>query len=232
MTALGRRRIWFACLVILFTVPAESILLRALAASSTTQAAQQWASSLSSADLTTASAQVEAYPFTYRKAIMTALPAAQRAAVWQRHVQSYIDAHGELSDEAVTLLRSTIALITPDAVSGGTSANRDVSTAAAQIQALLGRDAADYLLYRLGPKDAQTVSALPIREQLANFVRQQFSAIASIDDCDCATSWGCDGANSCDGNATCDPDNSWPMCGWLWNDPCNGLCKGGISKES
>lgn len=218
----ARRRVLFALLVLLLTVPAESVLLRVLAATSDFQAASQWVSSLSSTDVQAAAAQVEAYPFLYRRAIMVALTSQDRAAVWQRHVQKYLNAHGELSVEAVDLLRGAMPLITPDAVSG-VGDNGDLHKVAAAIRTLLGADAANELFYRLGPKDLPTANALPIREQLANWVRREFTANARAGDCDCSTSWGCD-QNGCDGGNGCTPDTSWPMCGLLWSDPCDGSC--------
>jgi hypothetical protein len=221
-----RRRLLFALLVLLLTVPAESVLLRVLAATSDSQAASQWASSLSSSGLQAAAAQIEAYPFLYRRAIMTALTSQDRATVWQHHLQKYLDAHSELSAEAVGLLWAAIPLITPDAVSGAGD-NGDLHEVAAAIRTLLGGDAANELLFRLGPKDLQTASALPILERVANLVRHELTATARAGDCDCSTSWGCDSNSQCGGDSGCTPDTTWPMCGLLWSDPCDGACGSG-----
>jgi hypothetical protein len=225
-----RRRLLFAVLVLALTIPAESVLLRALAAPTQADAASQFAASLGTTDLTAAASTIEAYPFVYRRAIMSALPPAARAAVWQSHIAGYLAMHPELDPSSVALLATTIALITPDVMAGNGVSNRQVSTIAVQIQATLGKDVADYLLYRLGPKDLQSASALPIRERLANFVRQHFTASARADDCDCSTDWGCDASNHCDGGTGCTPDTTWPMCGWLWNETCDGGCRNGIAR--
>ena len=231
MSVTVRRRLLFALVVLALTIPAESVLLRALAAPTQADAASQFAASLGSADLSAAASQIEAYPFTYRRAIMSVLPPAARAAVWQGHIAAYLAMHPELSPSSVALLRNTIALITPDVMSGNGAANAQISNVAAQIQATLGKDVADYLLYRLGPKDTTSSSSiLPIRERLANFVRDEFTLIARSNDCDCSTDWGCDAGNHCDGSTGCNPDNDWPMCGWLWNETCDGSCANGIAR--
>jgi hypothetical protein len=230
VTGRARRRVVFAVLVVALTLPAESVLVRALEAPDQTAAARQWATQLSSPDLSVVAARIVAYPYVYRRAVMAALPPALRAIVWRTHIQSYADQHPELGPQTTALLYSMVDLITPAAVSGDRSNNAAVADLATQIQAALGKDVTEYLLYRLGPKDAQVVSALPFRERLANFARQQFIALAQKGgDCDCSTNWGCDLTSHCDGSTGCTPDDTWPMCGWLWNDECDGTCRGGIA---
>jgi hypothetical protein len=227
--------VFLAVLVVVLTMPVESVLLRALAAPDQATAAQQFVSGLGPSDLSIAAGQVQAYPFVYRRAIMRSLPPQLRAIVWRGHVEAYIQMHPELDQNAVELLQYASSLITPDLVSGQSSGSAEIGAVATQIQATLGRDVADYLMYRLGPKDGPiaataVASVLPIRERLANFVRREFVVLAFGDDCDCATDWGCD-SGSCDGSSGCSPDNSWPMCGWLWSETCNGTCRNGIAKQ-
>jgi hypothetical protein len=211
-------------------LPVESILLRALAAPDQTVAAQQWTSSLSIRDLTVAAGRIQAYPFAYRRAIMGALSADQRAAIWQNHIQGYIQTHPELDGDTVGLLQAAQALASPDAFAGPNAIHSAaVSVVASQIQAALGKDVTDYLLYRLGPKDLVLSSnALPLRERLANFVRDEV-ALAFAEDCDCSQDFGCEGGR-CDGSTGCTPDTTWPMCGWFWNQECDGSCRNGIAK--
>jgi hypothetical protein len=67
--------------------------------------------------------------------------------------------------------------------------------------------------------------AEPMLLQLASFVRRQFTALARLEDCDCADDWGCGYYTAyCSTSQACRNDNSWPMCGYWWNTPCNGLC--------
>jgi hypothetical protein len=226
-----QHRVFVAVLVLFLTLPAESILLRALAAPDQSIAAQQWTATLQQDDLVLAASQVEAYPFVYRRAIMRALLPDIRSWIWRKHILSYLQMHPELDENAVELIQQAAALATPEAMSGDRSTSAQIGAVATQIQATLGRDVADDLLYRLGPNDLRVGStALPIRERLANFARQQLLALAgSNGDCDCSSSFGCDGAARCDGSGGCTVDDTWPMCGWLWIEECDGACKNGIS---
>ena len=231
MTTSARRRVFVAVLVLLLTLPAESILLRALAAPDQTIAAQQWTADLSENDLLVVASSVEAYPFVYRRAIMRALSPTVRAWIWRFHILGYLRQHPELDADAAELIQQAAALATPDAMRGDRTANAEISAIATQIQVTLGKDVADYLLYRLGPKDSFVGSAaLPISERLANFARQQFLALAGGNsDCDCSTSFGCDSTSHCDSGAGCTVDDTWPMCGWFWDQECDGSCRGGIA---
>jgi len=230
MTARTRRRVFFAVVVVALTLPVESILLRALAAPNQTTAAQQWAASLTPSALQAAAAQIEAYPFAYRRAIMTDLTPLQRAAVWQNHIQGYIQANPGLDPNSVALLQAAEGLATASAFTGPNPAiNVAVSIVASQIQAALGNDVASYLLYQLGPPDLQTADALPIRERLANFVRAKFVLLADTSQCDCAQDFGCDGGK-CDGTTGCTPVTTWPACGWFWNETCDGSCRNSLGR--
>jgi hypothetical protein len=223
--------VFVAVFVLFLTLPAESILLRALAAPDQSIAAQQWTTNLQQDDLVLAASRVEAYPFVYRRAIMRALPPDIRSWIWRNHILAYLQMHPELDADAVELIQQAAALVTPEVMSGDRSTNAQIGAIATQIQVTLGRDVADDLLHRLGPKDLRVGStALPIRERLANFARQQLLALAGSDgDCDCSSSFGCDGTARCDGGGGCTVDDTWPMCGWLWTEECDGACKNGIS---
>lgn len=224
-----RRRLSVAVFVLVLTLPAESILLRALAAPDQTIAAQQWTMNLSQDDLVVAATRVEAYPFAYRRAIMAALSPDVRSLVWRNHILGYLQLHPELDANAVELVQQAAALATPDVLDGNPGRNGEITAVAKQIQVTLGIEVADYLLYRLGPKVVDS-AALPVSERLANFARSQFLALAgSADNCDCSGDWGCDGTSRCEGGTGCTVDDTWPMCGWLWNEECDGTCKGGIS---
>lgn len=225
------RRVFVAVFVLFLTLPAESILLRALAAPDQSIAAQQWTANLPQDDLVLAVSRVQAYPFVYRRAIMRALSPDLRSWIWRNHILAYLQMHPELDANAVELIQQAAALATPEAMSGNRSTRSEIDAVAAQIQAMLGRDVADYLLYRLGPKDTLVGSAaLPVRERLANFARQQFLVLAGGNgDCDCSTSFGCDSSSRCDGGSGCTVDDTWPMCGWLWDQECDGSCKSGAS---
>lgn len=225
MTAKTRRRVIGGVVALALTLPAETILLQAIATPSSKQAVRQWVASLSSEDLLAAANAIESYPVIYRKEIMRALTPDLRAQIWRSHIQMYIDTQPALSSDALPALEAAIALITPD-LFDPTGAKRRAETAliADQITGLLGRAEAEYLLYRLGPKDEQTASIEPLGMRLANYVRDMLVVLATADDCDCSSGWGCDGyPGSCRTNG-CNPDTEWPMCGWLWNEECDGFC--------
>jgi len=225
VTAKTRRRVIGCVVALALTLPAETILLQAIATPSSKQAVRQWVASLSTKDLLAAANAIESYPVIYRKEIMRALTPDLRAQIWRSHIQIYIDTHPALSSDALPALEAAIALITPD-LFDATGAKRRTETAliADQITALLGRAEAEYLLYRLGPKDEQTASIEPLGMRLANYVRDMLVVLATADDCDCSSGWGCDGyPGACRTNG-CNPDTEWPMCGWLWNEECDGFC--------
>jgi hypothetical protein len=226
VTAKTRRRVIGCVVALALTLPAESILLQAIGTPSSKQAVRQWVASLSSKDLLAAANAIESYPVIYRKEIMRALTPDLRAQIWREHIQMYIDTHPGLSSDALPALRAAIALITPDLFDGtGAKHRAETALVADQITALLGRAEAEYLLYRLGPKDEQTASIEPLGMRLSNYVRDMLVVLATADDCDCSGGWGCESfGSSCRTSGSCTPDTDWPMCGWLWNEECDGLC--------
>ncbi len=230
MTTKTRRRLIMCAAVVALTLPAESILLQAVATPDPAQAVNLWAGSLSGAGLDAAADRVQDFPFAYRKAIMGRLSAARRSAVWQHHIQMYIDHNPQLDPATVTALQAAKDAASSDAFDSPTTATRArVAAAAQQLQTLIGREDTEFLLFRLGPRDGTFASIEPISQKLANYVRQAFVALARADDCECNTDFGCGGYTThCEGGTGCTPDTSWPMCGWLWNDPCDGECRSGI----
>jgi len=230
VTAKTRRRLIVGLVVVALTLPIESILLHALSTTDSQAVAASWVGSLSATDLTGAAAQVEAYPFGYRREIMRALSPAQRSAVWQSHIQRYIAAHPNLDISTAALLYNAASLATPDAFSRPTDDVRSaIGVIAEQTKILLGKSEADYLFYRLGPPDNTFATAEPIAQKLTNMVRDFFTVQARADDCDCSTDFGCDGQGTrCGSGTSCNRDESWPMCGWFWDQVCDGLCVAGL----
>ncbi len=229
MTAKNRRRLVVCFVALALTLPIETVLLRALS-TSTTQGARDWATSLSADQAASAAARIQSLPYAYRRAVMRVLTPEQRAKVWQSHIQDYISQNSGLDQATQTLLQNAASLATPQAFASATQAERSgMAIVAEQVAVVLGRDEAEYLFYRLGPKDVSVASGLPVAERLAEFVRSTFVVQADIEDCDCSTAFGCDAPGHCDGNQTCIKDDEWPMCGWWWNQECNGLCMAGIA---
>ena len=227
MTAKTRRRVFLSFLVLALTVPAETILLKALQSSDDTEAARQWVDSLDSPRLTSAADAIQAYSFVYRQQIMRALSPEARAAVWRTHIEGYIAAHKELDGAAVDALRGAQRALTGRALSDdAAAADRDALQASArQIETLLGLDEARYIAHDLGPRTSTFASADPLMLKLASFVRGQVALLARNTACDCADDAGCGYYETyCSSSQGCQSDNSWPMCGYWWNTPCNGLC--------
>jgi hypothetical protein len=226
VTLKTRRRVFLAVLVLALTVRAESLFLQSLTTTNSAQAVRQWASGLDAASLNSAAAQIQSYPFAYRKAIMTALSPVQRAAVWQNHVRTYAKAHPELDANTAALLETTARAITPEALSDPNDQIRaSFSALGDAIKTSLGTDTALYLLYRLGPQDGTFTPIEPTSVKISNFIRDKFTVLARTDDCNCEQSYGCyDAAGSCTGNLTCNVVGPWPACGFLWDDNCDGEC--------
>jgi len=232
VTAKTRRRLIGCVVAIALTLPLETILIQAVSKPDSRQAVREWVESLTPAELDSAADQVQSYPVLYRKEIMRALNPARRVEVWRDHIQTYIDSHPDLSSDAVPVLHAAIELIEPALYVPGSSERREeVALVADQLTAMLGRAEAEFLLYRLGPRDGQFASLEPVGMRLANYVRGLVVALATAEDCDCASGWGCDGyATYCrTAGITCNHDSNWPMCGWMWNEECDGLCWGGAA---
>jgi hypothetical protein len=215
---------------IAMTLPAETILLRAVSQTSK-QAAAAWAESLSSDGLLAASEEISSLPFAYRRAVLSRLAPAARASVWRKHVQGYIDDHSNLDESTLALLYNAKSLISAESLSSAGGEDRaQMAILAEQLSVILGRSEAEYLFYRIGPKDVTMASALPLGDKLGEFIRSRFVVEARIEDCDCHMGFGCDAPSHCSDTTSmgCTKHDDWPACGWFWNQECNGLCMSGL----
>jgi hypothetical protein len=226
MTQATRRRLLFAAIVLALTIPAETILLRAISTPDYAEAVEAWVSGLSAAELDAAADAVQSYPYQYRREIMRKLKPASRADVWRDHLDTYLQERPNLDPAAVPAIRAAIALASPANFANPTAAVREqIRLVAEQLEQMLGRDEAEYLLYRLGPKDGTFASREPMTQKLANWVRSAMVALARDGDCDCNPDFGCQGAGICDQGGSCTPDTEWPACGWMWWEDCTGNCR-------
>lgn len=217
-------------LTIALTLPVEVVLLEALATPDAEVAVYEWVADLSTEELDLVADQVSFYPALYRKEVMRALKPERRSQVWRDHIKTYVAERPWLSADVIPVLEAAIALATPQALSNPSEADRaQIRLVAEQVEDLLGREEAEYLLYRLGPRDEyQLASVEPLRMRLANFVRGMMVAEAQTSPCSCAIMWGCDGYSThCSSLLECVPDEEWPMCGWLWQETCDGRCAPG-----
>jgi hypothetical protein len=228
--SVNARRLVTAVFAVALTIPAETILVRAIAPATPQAAARAWASSLAPVDLKSAASVIEAYPLAYRRAIMAALTPEARAAVWRLHIAMYIQAHPTLDGATLSDLDAAIALITPASMATPTDDVRAaIHQIAADVTASIGADQAQYLFGRLGPPDGAFASAVPVGERLTTWARRIFTVKADGFDCDCNLGYGCPDLNgACGASTGCSPYSSWPACGWLWEDACNGGCQAGM----
>jgi hypothetical protein len=227
VTPQTRRRVLVAFVVLALTLPAETILLKALQSPDDASAARKWVASLNSVELIEASDRVNGYSFVYRREIMRALPAEQRAATWRNHFRKYAQAHPELTGTQRDVLAAAAEAATAQTISAPTAEQRASLTALAdQMVSVLGQEAAEYLLVWMGPREtAFSASLEPLTLKLASMVRGSFTLLAQDPSCDCDLEFGCYGYyEHCMTEPYCNPDLNYPMCGWWWNDPCNGIC--------
>jgi hypothetical protein len=216
-----------ALIVLAVALPAELALLQALATPDPKDAVRAWVGSLDAPTLEAVVADIKQYPVLYRREVLRVLTPERRAGVWQSHIRAYVDEHPDLDSSSRVLLEAAIAFATPSVFGSASAADRaQMQALADQAVALLGRDEAEYLFYRLGPKDTTFASLEPLTMRLTNWMRGLAIAIAEdVVDCDCNSGFGCEGALSvCRTNVTCTIDDEWPACGWFWNQTCDGLC--------
>lgn len=229
MTTATRRLAFVSLLIVFLAIPAEVILLRALVTPSQNVAIQQWAQGLAPEALNRAATRIQSYPLQYRREIMRALPNEKRSEVWRTHLDAYLQTHPQLDDTAKGLVRTASDLLKPEIFAGPSDAERAVLHGVVeQLQATIGQEETEYLLYRLGPRDGTFASFEPIAMQLSNKVRNIFVASAQMWDCDCNMWAGCfSWSSSCTQAVLCKIDQEWPSCGWAWMDPCDGMCQAG-----
>jgi hypothetical protein len=230
VTAKTKRRVFIALVVAALALPAETILLKALSSPTAEDAAHAWVSGLSAGQRIREAGRIQSYPFAYRRALMGVLTPDMRSTVWKAHIYAYIQTHADvLDDDALAALEAAAAAASPETFDAPSAASRAQAAAVAvQVEARLGREVAEYLLYRLGPKDGQAATIEPIVDKLAGLLRRTFVAMAFIEECDCNMEFGCGGGMNCKDTIACTVIETWPACGWWWNETCNGLCIAGL----
>ena len=232
MTTRTRRLVLLAALVVALTIPTEMVLLQAITQDNRTAAAT-WADGLTSEALLFESGRIEQFPIQYRKAMLRRLGPAKGAAIWQRHITGYRDAHPELSAEQVEVLNAVLGLISAETFEFPTTEERAASKALAErVGELFGEDVKRYLMHDLGPRFVMfTAQATPIRQRLQDFVREHFVVNAGDGgSCDCNADYECDAAGSGDSECSasavsgCSLQPLWPACGFIWLETCDGRC--------
>lgn len=222
-----RRLVFLAVLIVLLTVPAEVLLLRAIAVPDQNTAIRNWAESLESRSLQQAVARIQTYPVVYRREIMRVLTPEQRAATWRAHIADYLQSRPTLDVNAVDLIRAIHDALTPSLFDRPSDADREkVRALAEQIEAHIGQTEADYLMKHLGPLDGTFAAYEPWTMAITNRLRTLFVGVAQSNDCDCIPMEQCYGyAAHCSDAVGCNYYyGPWPACGWFWTDPCTGKC--------
>jgi len=235
MTASTRSRLMFCLVLGLITLPAEALLFPVARTPNASKAAIEWTSSLDPAELREAASNIDAYPALYRRAIMTALPAADRSAAWREFFQDYIDAHPGMNAEQRSALADALAVASPEAFTlpVAPALKERIGAAFEKTQKAFGATTASELFVTLGPAKLARANALPLTQRLADQVRswRVVSAAANdavecncnieIDTCDILP----DPWLKCSELYTCEFDLTWPMCGPLWSWACTGWCR-------
>jgi len=222
-----QRRVFVSLLMVALTLPAEVVLLKALQAPNDKVAATEWAADLNRTSLDAAARSIQSYSVAYRRAIMGALSPNKRAAVWRDHIDDYLASHRRLDDAAVGALKAARAALTSTVLGEkATAAERAaLEEAGKQIDAALGEEESNYVTRDLGTRTATLAGGEPLLDRLANYARNQFILMARLSDCDCAGDRDCGYYVAyCNTSYGCNVSSGWPMCGYFWNTPCNGMC--------
>ena len=94
-----------------------------------------------------------------------------------------------------------------------------------QIDAALSEEESNYVTRDLGTRTATLAGGEPLLDKLANYARNQFILMARTSDCECAADRDCGYYVAyCNTSYGCNVSTGWPMCGYFWNTPCNGMC--------
>jgi hypothetical protein len=235
MTASTRSRLMFCMVLGLITAPAEALLFPVARTPNASVAAVEWTASLDPAELREAAANIDAYPALYRRAIMTALPPADRSTAWREFFRGYVESHPELTTVQVAALNEAIEVASPEAFSLPLKPElKDrITHAFENTQKQLGAVTANELFVTLGPARLARANALPITQRIADSVRSWRVVRAAADDpleCNCNIDIDtCDLLPNpwlrCSELYACEFDLTWPMCGPLWSWACTGWCK-------
>lgn len=229
MSKSTRRLVFFTCLVVLLTIPAEILLLRALAVPDQKEAVREWAMSLGPDRLPTEVARLQGYPVLYRRELLRAASPELRANVLRAHFDSFLQSRPSLDANAVSLITALRSMLTPEMFDTPTDAQKsELEGLAKQVAVLLGDEEALFLMGRFGPADGTFASFEPTAMYLTNKVRGLFVALAQGYECDCTMDQGCySTGSSCSTEGTCSPGSGWPQCGYAgWLD-CTGVCVAG-----
>lgn len=233
MTARTRWSLTLCLALVAVALPVEALLLPVAMTPDPAEAAVEWVADRSAEELDEAALEIEAYPVTYRRAIMSRLGPEARSAVWRSRFQAYLDEHPTLNVTQRFILDEAIAIAGPEAFTLplSTELQQRLQQVFGEAQLHLEPGAAQELFVSLGPDQPKVASALPLRQRLADELRGWRAASATRADCNCnmdidtCTVWPEEEWLECSEQFTCEMDLTWPMCGPLWSWACVGWCR-------
>lgn len=177
------------------------------------QTAQAWVNAHRS-NLPQTYDQVVKYSETYRRAIFQALPAKARSALWTEHLKRYRAANPNLTAAQREVLDRAAKVIAKESTFAGRSG--DVKARQAQAAEMykatwtaLGGTEAYRAFGVLGPANEKTAMAA-----------------AALPDCECAFQhdYCHDRGLNCNNDSAHACNYADSGCGWVWGEPCAGLC--------
>jgi hypothetical protein len=232
MTSHTRGRLMLCVILGLLILPAEALLLPVARTPDPAEAAIEWAAGRSPEAIVAAARDIDAYPTTYRRAIMRQLAPADRSVAWREYFNRYKAQHADLTPAQVAVIDEAIGLASADALGlGATAQTREqIKQLFNRAIELFGTKGADELFVSMGPKALTRANALPMMQRLADNVRSWRVVSAEAPDCNCNVDIDlCDLEPdpwlACSEQYTCNFDLDWPMCGPLWSWACTGWCK-------
>ncbi len=219
-------------LVALITLPVEALVWPALRTPNVDDAAQEWVTSLSTAERTAFVSDIRTVPYEIRRQLMASYSPEQRAEVWDNNFQNYLNEHPELNAAQVAIITHTMAMIDADMFSGD-PVTEDVHNQLIAVYtnavSWLGPHAARELFYRLGPDRVDGTNVLPLHVRLTDRIRRYFVVeAAGAAACECSQGGDVDcavGHTYCAEVSDCEITTDFPMCGPLWCSACTGLCR-------
>ena len=232
MTSRTRGRLTLCVVLGLLILPVEALLLPVARTPNPVEAAMDWASVRSSEEIAAAARDIDAYPATYRRAIMRQMTPVERSTAWREYFTRYKTQHTNLTPAQVSLIDEAITLASADALGTTPSVEKreQIKQVFTRAIELFGTKGADELFVSMGPKTLTRANALPMMQQLADRVRSWRVVAAEVPDCNCNVDIDlCDLEPDpwlqCSEQYTCGFDLDWPMCGPLWSWACTGWCK-------
>ncbi len=151
------------------------------------------------------------YPVPYRRDIYAALPEEIQSQLWREHLNRYLRAHPNLSQEQSALVQRVITAASPDLL-GRRGEQRQISVSLEkEAVALFGKDEARRIFATMGTESAPQGRSAP---QAKSAPQEQEHCYCSVEDDFCAV--------VCIWEDWCyhTPEG----CGFLYSYPCDGWC--------